>query len=80
MRSFIICFYFILTFKIMYLYAWEGHSDRNLQHVLTRVIKFAVPDGSTYIRFDIYKLYCTANIIKQIKRIWMKRGRGPHFC
>jgi hypothetical protein len=70
-------FDFILALKIMYLNAWEDHYDRNMCHILTRVIKF---DGSTYVIFNIYNLYCILNIIKEIKRIRMRRGRDHIFC
>ena len=80
MKSFLICFYYtrILTFKIMHLNAWEGQNDRNMWLVLTSVIKFALLDGSTYVSFNIYSLYCTPNIIKKIKIIRV-RGRGENI-
>jgi hypothetical protein len=71
---------FILTFKIMYLNAWEGHYDRNMYHILTSVIKFAVLGGSTYVIFSICNLYCVLNIIKEITRIRMRSGRDNIFC
>jgi hypothetical protein len=42
---------FILSFKVMYLMPEGAQYDRNLQHVLTGLIKFVEPDGNMYINF-----------------------------
>jgi hypothetical protein len=48
-RKLKIYLHLILIIKIVYLYSQNGHFYRNMQHVLTRLIKFVVVDGSAYV-------------------------------
>jgi hypothetical protein len=42
---------FILRFKVMYLLPEGGEHDRNMQHVLTGLLKFVEVDGNACINF-----------------------------
>ena len=61
-----------LSFKVSMSIAEDGHYNRNIQHMLTKLIKFILLDDSTY--FSLNMLCVTISFYTKISKNYVKKG------
>jgi hypothetical protein len=59
--------HFILSFKIMDIRPEDSQCEWNMQHVLTRLTKFVVVEGSTHVSFNVYLTFVCMKMCQPLK-------------